>query len=41
LKKGIESKNFSVIELGQAMLAGVSKIEKERDQEKRKNCKKN
>ncbi|CAI6357860.1 unnamed protein product [Macrosiphum euphorbiae] len=35
LKKGVEAKNFSEIELGQAMLAGVSKIEKERDQEKK------
>lgn len=33
LKKGVETTIFSEIELGQATLAGVSKIEKERDQE--------
>ncbi|KAE9523755.1 hypothetical protein AGLY_015815 [Aphis glycines] len=40
LKKGVEAKKFSEIELGHAMLAGVSKIENERDQERKeeKNC---
>jgi len=34
LKKGVEAKHFSKIELSQGMFAGVSKIEK-RDQEKK------